>query len=185
MEVDELSEGEVLGTSLFNHSAKFYKMCKLKFGKENLEKAIKWHEKQENFGTLEKHSTLKDKWKLWSHPVFIMSSHSYHHFFYPDDSASWILSENSRIVIIIPFVTIKYWNWYCFHKFLQMALYWFSWSWYSVERWFNNFDLAVHHCHILVSMDPFFFQVGNDSFDKYWLIYHFVLNPSLFLSSFW
>ena len=81
MEVDELSGGEALVTSLFNHSVKFHKTCKLKFGKEKLEKAIKKHEKQDNFGTLEKHSTLKGKWKLWSHPVFIMSSHSYHHFF--------------------------------------------------------------------------------------------------------
>ena len=69
-----------MGTTLFNHSAKFHKMCKLKFGKEKLEKAIKQHEKQENFGTLEKHSTWKGKWKVWSHSVFVISSHSYHHF---------------------------------------------------------------------------------------------------------
>ena len=82
MEVDELSRGEALATSLFNHSAKFYKTCKLKFGKEKLEKAIKRHEKHEKFGILEKHSTLKGKCKFWSHPVFIMSSHSYHHFYF-------------------------------------------------------------------------------------------------------
>ena len=62
MEVDELSRGEALGRSLLNHSAKFNKMLKLKSGKEKLEKAIKRHEKQDNFGTLEKHSTMKDKW---------------------------------------------------------------------------------------------------------------------------
>ena len=96
MEVDDLSGGEASRTSLFNHSAKFHKTCKLKFGKEKLEKAIKRHEKQDNSGTLEKHSTLKGKWKLWCYPVFIMFSHSYHRFFfYPDDSASgvlWVLS---------------------------------------------------------------------------------------------
>ena len=64
MEVDELSGGEALGTSLFNPSIKFHKTCKLKFGKENLEKAIKRHEKKENFRTLKKHSTLKGKRKL-------------------------------------------------------------------------------------------------------------------------
>ena len=40
MGVDELSRGKA-GTSLFNHAAKFHKTCKLKFGKEKLEKAIK------------------------------------------------------------------------------------------------------------------------------------------------
>ena len=35
----------------------------------------------------------------------------------------------------------------------------------------SNFDPVAHHCHILVSMDPFLFQSGNDSFDKCWLIY--------------
>ena len=64
IEVDELSGGKALGTSLFNHSSKFHKTGKLKFGKEKLEKAIKRHEKQDNFGNLEKHSTLKSKWKL-------------------------------------------------------------------------------------------------------------------------
>ena len=81
IEVDELSGGEALGTSLFNPSAKFHKMCKLKFGRKKLEKVIKQREKQENFGTLKKHSTLNGKWKLWSHPVFIIPSHSYHSFF--------------------------------------------------------------------------------------------------------
>ena len=41
MDVDELSGGEALGTSLFNHPVKFHKTCKLKFGDEKLEKAIK------------------------------------------------------------------------------------------------------------------------------------------------
>ena len=59
MEVGELSGGEALGISLLNHSAKFYKTCQLKFGNEKLEKEIKWHKKQDNFGTLEMHSTLK------------------------------------------------------------------------------------------------------------------------------
>ena len=81
MEVDELSRSKV-GTSLFNHSAKFHKTCKLKFGKEKLEKAIKWDEKQDHTRTLEKHLTLKGKWNLWSHSVFITSSHSYHHYFF-------------------------------------------------------------------------------------------------------
>ena len=61
MEVDESSVGEALGTSLFNHSAKFHKMCKLKFGKEKLEKVIKQHKKQGNFETLENHSALKSR----------------------------------------------------------------------------------------------------------------------------
>ena len=74
MEVDELSGGEALRTSLFNHSAKFHKTCKLKFGKEKLEKVIKRHEKQDNFGTLEKHSTLKGKWKLWFHRLDYVQS---------------------------------------------------------------------------------------------------------------
>ena len=38
MEVDDLSGGEASRTSLFNHSAKFHKTCKLKFGKENWRK---------------------------------------------------------------------------------------------------------------------------------------------------
>ena len=38
---NELSGGTVLGTSLLNHKAKFHKTCKLKFGNEKLEKAIK------------------------------------------------------------------------------------------------------------------------------------------------
>ena len=96
MEVGELSGGEALGISLLNHSAKFYKTCQLKFGNEKLEKEIKWHKKQDNFGTLEMHSTLKGI--SWSYgftqsslcPVSISIF-----FFYPDDSASGALSENS------------------------------------------------------------------------------------------
>ena len=110
MEVDELSGGEALRTSLFNHSAKFHKTCKLKFGKEKLEKVIKRHEKQDNFGTLEKHSTLKGKWKLWFHPVLIMYSHSYHHFFYPDDSAVGLLSKNCRTDLMNLFLGSQYSN---------------------------------------------------------------------------
>ena len=49
MEVDELSGGEALGTSLFNRSAKLHKTCKLKFGKKKLEKAIKCPKIQNNF----------------------------------------------------------------------------------------------------------------------------------------
>ena len=45
MEPDELSRGEALETSLFNHSAKFHKTYKLKFGKEKLGKTIKQREK--------------------------------------------------------------------------------------------------------------------------------------------
>ena len=96
MEVDELSGGEALEKSLFNNSSNFHKTCSPTIGKERLEKAIKQREMQNRFGTLENHSALKEKWKLWPHPVFIMSSHSYRHFFYPDDSASRVLSENSR-----------------------------------------------------------------------------------------
>ena len=32
-------------------------------------------------------------------------------------------------------------------------------------------DSVAHHCNILVSIDPFLFQSGNDYFDKCWLIY--------------
>ena len=35
----------------------------------------------------------------------------------------------------------------------------------------NNFVTGTHHCHSLISMNPFLFQSGNDSFDKHWLIY--------------
>ena len=96
MEVDELSGGEALGISLFNHSAKFYKTCQLKFGNEKLEKEIKWHKKQDNFGTLEMHSTLKGI--SWSYGFTQSSSCPISisiFFFYPDDSASGALSENS------------------------------------------------------------------------------------------
>ena len=44
LNLDELSGGTALGTSLLNHNAKFHKTCKLKFGNEKLEKAIKRHE---------------------------------------------------------------------------------------------------------------------------------------------
>ena len=47
LNLDELSGGTALGTSLLNHKVKFNKTCKLKFGNEKLEKAIKRHEKQE------------------------------------------------------------------------------------------------------------------------------------------
>ena len=46
LNLDELSGGTALGTSLLNHKVKFNKTCKLKFGNEKLE-AIKRHEKQE------------------------------------------------------------------------------------------------------------------------------------------
>ena len=74
MKVDKLSGGEALGKSFLSHSAKFHKRCKLKLGKEKLEKVIKRHEKQYNFGNLKKHATLKGKWKFWCHPFLIMSS---------------------------------------------------------------------------------------------------------------
>ena len=50
MKVDKLSGGEALGKSFLSHSAKFHKRCKLKLGKEKLEKVIKRHEKKYNFG---------------------------------------------------------------------------------------------------------------------------------------
>ena len=43
--IEKLAEGEELGNSLFKHGAKFHKMCKLKFGKEKLNKAKCKHEK--------------------------------------------------------------------------------------------------------------------------------------------
>ena len=39
-----------LGDSLTCHVAKFHKSCKLKFGNEKLDKAVKKFEKQEKFG---------------------------------------------------------------------------------------------------------------------------------------
>ena len=98
MEVGESSGGESLRPSLFNHSAKFHKMSKLKFGKEKLQKAIKQHEKQENFGTLEKYSKLKGKGKVWSHSVFLISSHSYNHFFIPLILIAWWSLKIVRLV---------------------------------------------------------------------------------------
>ena len=71
-----------LGNVLFNHSVIFHKTCKLKFGNEKLEKVIKWHEKEDNFGTLEKHSTLKGKWKSdWSNESFGPLGTQYSNFF--------------------------------------------------------------------------------------------------------
>ena len=58
LNLDELSGGIALGTSLLNHKAKFHKTCKLKFGNEKLEKAIKRHKKQEKF---EEQSSSKGK----------------------------------------------------------------------------------------------------------------------------
>ena len=49
LNLDELSGGIALGTSLLNHKAKFHKTCKLKFGSEKQEKAIKRHEKQHKY----------------------------------------------------------------------------------------------------------------------------------------
>ena len=43
--IEKLAEDEELGNSLFKHRAKFYKMCKLKFGKEKLNKAKCKHKK--------------------------------------------------------------------------------------------------------------------------------------------
>ena len=45
-----MSGGLVLGTSLFNRSAKFHKTWTLKSGKEKLWKAIIRHKKQHNYG---------------------------------------------------------------------------------------------------------------------------------------
>ena len=50
MKVDKLSGGEALGKSFLSDSAKFHKRCKLKLGKEKLEKVIKRHEKKYDFG---------------------------------------------------------------------------------------------------------------------------------------
>ena len=58
LNLDELSGGTALETSLLNHKAKFHKTCKLKFGNEKLNKAIKRHEKQEKF---EEQSSSKGK----------------------------------------------------------------------------------------------------------------------------
>ena len=58
LNLDGLSGGTALGTSLLNHKAKFHKTCKLKFGNEKLEKAIKRHEKQEKY---EEQSSSKGK----------------------------------------------------------------------------------------------------------------------------
>ena len=73
--------------------------------KEKLEKVIKQHKNQDNFGTLENQSTLKGKWKLWSHPVFIMSGHLCHSFFYPEDSATGVLCKNSQTGLMNLFQT--------------------------------------------------------------------------------
>ena len=48
LNLNELSGSTVLGTLLLNHKATIQKTCKLKFGNEKLEKAIKRHEEQEN-----------------------------------------------------------------------------------------------------------------------------------------
>ena len=56
--LNQLSGGTAPGTSLLNHKAKFHKTCKLKFGNEKLEKAIKRHEKQEKY---EEQSSSKGK----------------------------------------------------------------------------------------------------------------------------
>ena len=53
-----MSGGTALGTSLLTHKAKFHKTCKLRFGNEKLEKAIKRHEKQEKY---EEQSSSKGK----------------------------------------------------------------------------------------------------------------------------
>ena len=58
LNLDELSGGTALGTSLLNHKAKFHKTCKFKFGNKKLEKAIKRHEKQEKY---EEQSSSKGK----------------------------------------------------------------------------------------------------------------------------
>ena len=58
LNLDELSGGTALGTSLLNNKAKFHKTCKLKFGNEKIEKVIKRHEKQEKF---EEQSSSKGK----------------------------------------------------------------------------------------------------------------------------
>ena len=58
LNLDELSGGTALGTSLLNHKAKFHKPCKFKFGNKKLEKAIKRHEKQEKY---EEQSSSKGK----------------------------------------------------------------------------------------------------------------------------
>ena len=39
--VDKLESGKRLGESLFQNKAKYHKSCKLRFGKNKLEKAIK------------------------------------------------------------------------------------------------------------------------------------------------
>ena len=49
LNLNELSGGTALGTLLLNHKSKFRKTCKLKFGNEKLEKAIKRHEKQDKY----------------------------------------------------------------------------------------------------------------------------------------
>ena len=41
LDIEELSDSKSLGASLFHHAAKFHKKCKLKFGNEKLEKAMK------------------------------------------------------------------------------------------------------------------------------------------------
>ena len=43
--IEKLAEGEELGNSLLKHGGKFHKMCRLKFGKEKLNKAKCKHEK--------------------------------------------------------------------------------------------------------------------------------------------
>ena len=58
LNLDELSGGTALGTSLLNHKTKLNKTCNLKFGNEKLKKAIKRHEKQEKY---EEQSSSKGK----------------------------------------------------------------------------------------------------------------------------
>ena len=88
---------------------------------------------------------------------------------------SWSLTnichECCLPVIIILFFTIKYWNWVASISLCQQHLTGFlgvdvPWN---VDS--NNFVTGTHHCHSLISMNPFLFQSGNDSFDKHWLIY--------------
>ena len=52
LNLDELSGGTALGTSLLNHKAKFHKTCKLKFGNEKLKKAIKRRKTREIWRTV-------------------------------------------------------------------------------------------------------------------------------------